>query len=104
MAFMLISYDIPDDKRRAKIAKTLENFGTRVQYSVFECNLTKTQFAEVRKRLVALVVEADDSIRFYALPSDAVKTIAILGHGTVTEDVDFYWASDMKGKRKKDKG
>ena len=37
--FYLVSYDIPDTKRRTKLAKTLEDFGDRVQYSVFECIL-----------------------------------------------------------------
>ena len=35
----LVSYDIPDDKRRTKFAKIFEDFGDRVQYSVFECIL-----------------------------------------------------------------
>ncbi|MEW6376162.1 MAG: CRISPR-associated endonuclease Cas2, partial [Thermodesulfobacteriota bacterium] len=37
--FYVVSYDIPDDQRRIKIAKILEDFGDRVQYSVFECLL-----------------------------------------------------------------
>lgn len=40
----LISYDIAVDKRRTKIAKLLEGFGQRVQYSVFECDLTTKQY------------------------------------------------------------
>jgi len=89
--FILISYDIPDDKRRTKVAKALENFGTRVQYSVFECVLTRTQFDEVRKRLTAVVYLPEDSVRFYFLPEDAVPKIAILGQGTVTVDQVFIW-------------
>ncbi|GAA5528321.1 CRISPR-associated endonuclease Cas2 [Herpetosiphon gulosus] len=89
--FILISYDIPHDKRRSKIAKTLENFGKRVQYSVFECQLTDSQLADVRNRLTALVVPNEDSIRFYSLPKDAVTAILILGHGVVTQDPIFYW-------------
>lgn len=89
--FILISYDIPHNKRRSKIAKTLENFGKRVQYSVFECQLTDSQLADVRGRLTALVVPNEDSIRFYSLPKDAVTAILILGHGVVTQDPIFYW-------------
>ncbi len=89
--FILISYDIPDDKRRTKVAKALENFGTRVQYSVFECVLTRTQLDEVRKRLTAVVYLPEDSVRFYFLPEDAVPKIAILGQGTVTVDQVFIW-------------
>ena len=89
--FILISYDIPDDKRRANVAKALENFGTRVHYSVFECLLTRSQLNDVRTRLQAVISVTDDSIRFYFLPDDAVPKIAILGHGTVTEDRAFIW-------------
>ena len=35
--FYIVSYDMPDDKKRLKMANTLLDFGTRVQYSVFEC-------------------------------------------------------------------
>lgn len=89
--FILISYDIPDDKRRTRVAKALENFGTRVQYSVFECLLTATQLTEVRTRLTAIISLADDSVRCYFLPADAVPKIAILGRGTVTEDRAYIW-------------
>lgn len=37
--FYLVSYDIPETRRRTKLAKILEDFGDRVQYSVFECIL-----------------------------------------------------------------
>ncbi|MCA9742068.1 CRISPR-associated endonuclease Cas2, partial [candidate division KSB1 bacterium] len=36
---LLVSYDIVDDKQRTKLAKRLQNYGQRVQYSVFECDL-----------------------------------------------------------------
>lgn len=33
---IIVSYDISDDKLRAKFAKYLSQFGHRIQYSVFE--------------------------------------------------------------------
>ena len=44
--FIVISYDIPADKRRTKLAQLLENYGQRVQYSVFECLLTGRQLRD----------------------------------------------------------
>ena len=41
--YFVVSYDISDDKRRTKIHNTLKSYGQRVQYSVFECDLTDTQ-------------------------------------------------------------
>lgn len=34
--FIVVSYDVVDDRRRTKVMKTLKNFGAHVQYSVFE--------------------------------------------------------------------
>jgi CRISPR-associated protein Cas2 len=39
--FYLVSYDIPDDRRRTRLAKLLKDYGGRVQYSVFECLLNQ---------------------------------------------------------------
>ena len=70
--FILVSYDIPSNKRRLKIMKTLEGFGTRVQYSVFECRLKVAQISELRNRLNGLATEKD-SVRLYYLSSDDLK-------------------------------
>ncbi|HOK77309.1 MAG TPA: CRISPR-associated endonuclease Cas2, partial [Verrucomicrobiota bacterium] len=42
----LVAYDISDHKRLANIAKVCENYGVRVQYSVFECYLDEAEFSE----------------------------------------------------------
>lgn len=92
--FILVTYDIPDDKLRTKVAGAMESYGKRVQYSVFECNLTTTQYAAMKKRLAELMTKADDqdmwSIRFYRLCEACVKRIEIMGHGHVTRDEAYY--------------
>lgn len=94
--FILISYDIANDKRRAKIAKALEGRGTRVQYSVFECELTRSQFAELKTRLQKLMAPQNsipkpkDSIRFYKLCESCLQQIEILGEGDVARDKLYY--------------
>jgi CRISPR-associated protein Cas2 len=89
--FVLISYDIANDKRRLKIMKTLQDFGRRVQYSVFECRLTGRQVRALRRRLAPLVRERSDSIRFYFLSADDVERVLVLGAGSVTQDPPFYF-------------
>lgn len=92
--FILVTYDIPSDKLRTKVADALESYGKRVQYSVFECNLTSPQYAALKKRLADITDAGDDegvwSIRFYRLCAACVKRIEILGHGQVTQDDAFY--------------
>jgi CRISPR-associated endonuclease Cas2 len=54
--FMVISYDISEDKRRTKIHKMLKSYGQWMQYSVFECDVTDSQYAKLRARLSKMIV------------------------------------------------
>lgn len=64
----IVSYDITSNKLRRKIAKELENYGVRVQYSVFECNLDSSHFNEMYKKLIHLMKGVEEgNIRFYNL-------------------------------------
>jgi CRISPR-associated protein Cas2 len=84
--YLVISYDIKDDKRRLKIHKLLKNYGTWVQYSVFECNLQLRDFLRLRHRLKKLLgKETDDSIRFYGLCTECVRKIERIGGITPEE-------------------
>ena len=47
----VVAYDVPDDKRRNKIHKTLKGFGSWTEYSLFECFLTKKQTLMLRAKL-----------------------------------------------------
>jgi len=88
--FYIISYDIPNDKTRQKIAKILLDFGSRVQYSVFEAILTKELLEKLVKRLEKVINVEEDSIRVYRLCAECKKAIKILGCGKVSEDKDVY--------------
>lgn len=89
--FILISYDIPDDKRRAKLAKRLLNYGDRVQYSVFECNLTDKQLRQLRNEIAKVIKEAEDSVRIYRLCGGCVAQIVALGQAPPPgEDPEVY--------------
>jgi CRISPR-associated protein Cas2 len=67
--YIVISYDISEDKRRTKIHNILKSYGEWVQFSIFECDLTQTQYAKLRSRLSKLIKPETDSIRFYFLCS-----------------------------------
>jgi CRISPR-associated protein Cas2 len=51
MLFYIICYDIPDNQRRKQISDLLEGYGSRIQYSVFECILEQKQFQDLQKKL-----------------------------------------------------
>ncbi|MGC9395652.1 MAG: CRISPR-associated endonuclease Cas2 [Anaerolineae bacterium] len=65
--FIVVSYDIPDNKRRAKVSKVLEDYGKRVQYSVFECHLRIKDYQRLQQRLRPLLVHEEDDVRFFHL-------------------------------------
>jgi CRISPR-associated protein Cas2 len=88
--FYLVSYDIPDTPRRTRIAKILDDFGDRVQYSVFECLLDDLLFARMVSRLEKAAKEEEDSIRIYCLCASCEKVIRIIGRGEVTKDRDVF--------------
>ena len=88
--FTVISYDVTSDKRRTKVLKLLKGYGTHVQYSVFECDLTAQQLQEVRGKIRKLIDLHADSVRFYLLDAGAVQRIQVVGIGQVSRDPLFY--------------
>ena len=76
--FVVVSYDIEDDRRRKKVADILMNYGKRVQKSVFECVVNEVQFIAMQQKLKKLIDrEATDSIRYYVLCSSCLKQVVI---------------------------
>lgn len=69
---VLITYDVNTEDvagrtRLRKVAKQCQNYGQRVQNSVFECLLDTAQYKMVRAKLVELIDPEKDSLRFYFL-------------------------------------
>ncbi|MCP1102025.1 CRISPR-associated protein Cas2 [Aequitasia blattaphilus] len=69
---VLITYDVNTEtesgkRRLRKVAKQCENYGQRVQNSVFECIMDSAKCREVKEILVGLVDLERDSLRFYYL-------------------------------------
>ena len=69
---ILITYDVsmedPDgSKRLRRLAKICLDYGVRVQYSVFECEVTPAQWVDLKDLLLGTYDEEVDSLRFYKL-------------------------------------
>ena len=80
MNFYVISYDISDTKTRNKVAKILEGYGTRIQYSVFECYMSREKFNVLYSRLVETIIDTkNDSIRIYSLCKECNKKKVTIG-------------------------
>ena len=63
----VIAYDIVQDRRRQKVMNTLKNYGLRVQYSVFECELTMQRADQLLERLGNLIDPRRDRVHIYPL-------------------------------------
>jgi CRISPR-associated protein Cas2 len=80
LMYLVVSYDIHDDKRRHRIHKVLKNFGERIQFSVFECDLTKEQLLRMQHALKRIIKEEDqDSVYFYHLCDGCQRKIDRIG-------------------------
>ena len=67
--------------RLVKVAEVLKDFGRRVQYSVFECDLDDKGLDELRDRLATEIDAATDSCRIYRLCDACAGEVLILGRG-----------------------
>lgn len=81
---VLVSYDVATaDKvgarRLRRVAKICQNYGQRVQYSVFECIVEPAQWTMMRQQLLAVIDDAQDSLRFYFLGANWQKRVEHVG-------------------------
>jgi len=77
--FYVISYDITSDRRRSKVAKYLESYGIRVQYSVFETEINQDQLKALVKGLKKRINKSKDTIRIYPISKESRKYITTIG-------------------------
>jgi CRISPR-associated protein Cas2 len=67
----IVSYDISDPKRLRSVFKVMRNWGDHLQYSVFECQLNRTDVVKLRAELAGIIHHDDDQVLFVDLgPSE----------------------------------
>ncbi len=80
---VLVSYDVATEengqRRLRRVAKACQDYGQRVQYSVFECIIDPAQWATLRQRLIEEIDPDKDSLRFYFLGSNWKHRIEHIG-------------------------
>lgn len=88
---VIITYDVSTvssggQKRLRRVSKICQNYGQRVQNSVFECIVDATQFAELKIKLLETIDQNQDSIRFYRLGNNHKSKVVHFG---VKESLDL---------------
>jgi len=87
---VLVSYDVSTidatgAKRLRRVAKTCQNYGQRVQYSVFECIVDPAQWAVFKAKLINIIDPEKDSLRFYFLGSNWKRRVEHIGAKEVVD-------------------
>nr|WP_239094184.1 CRISPR-associated endonuclease Cas2 [Bacillus sp. B15-48] len=88
---VLITYDVSTvtsagQKRLRKVSKVCQNYGQRVQNSVFECVVDATQFTSLKLELIDIIDENQDSLRFYQLGNNYKSKVEHIG---IKESLDI---------------
>ena len=82
--FVLISYDVSTSspggqKRLRRVAKACQDYGQRVQFSVFECIVDPGQWEKLKQRLINEIDPEKDSLRFYYLGANWRRRVEHVG-------------------------
>ncbi len=88
--FVVIAYDIPDNKRRTKVMKLLEGYGAHVQESVFECDLRPRIYRQMRQRLHKMLELTADNVCVYHLCQTDIDRIEHLGIGREVQLIENF--------------
>jgi len=76
--YLLIVYDIADDKRRYRVEKVLSSYGKRVNYSVFEVETDMIKYRNLVTQLEENSSKKEDNIRIYILGKESLKKSFVL--------------------------
>lgn len=81
---VLVSYDVAMNneqgpKRLRRVAKICQDYGQRVQYSVFECLVDPAQWTVLREHLIKEINPHEDSLRFYFLGANWRRRVEHVG-------------------------
>lgn len=87
---VLITYDVSTEsgdgaKRLRRVARACKDYGQRVQYSVFECEVDPAQWVVLKDRLIGEIDPETDSLRFYYLGKNWRKRVEHVGAKPATD-------------------
>jgi len=90
--YLLIVYDISDDKRRRRCEKELSSYGKRVNYSVFELEIKRYELTKLKEVLEKESDKDEDHIRFYILSKEVLaKSFVLHKNRKVFENEELYF-------------
>lgn len=86
----VVCYDIADNRRRGKVFNLLKDFGSWVQLSVFECDISRDEAKELMSKVKKIIDEEVDFVRVYSACASCLKQSIIMGKGKLSLNQDYY--------------
>ncbi len=88
---MIVTYDISEPARLIRVAKVMEDFGIRVQLSVFEVEIKGSLFEKMKSRIEREIEPELDGVKYFPLCEKCAGTLEVIGQGIyVDPDEEFY--------------
>jgi len=78
---ILVMYDIADPKRLNRVARILKDYGTRVQKSKFEVEVSESTYKTLRGRIAETIDEAEDGVKYIPLCERCLRKTEVIGQG-----------------------
>jgi CRISPR-associated protein Cas2 len=88
---VVVAYDISEDRRRARVAATLQQWGDRVQRSVFVCLVEPERLAGLQETVGEIIDVDTDSVYVFRQCGPCWDTIGVVGQASV-KDEPYYWS------------
>ena len=86
----IVCYDIADERRRARVAGTLLDYGRRLEESVFAVNLDEELTEQMKARLGREIEEMEDTLHLFPLCAGCAGKVEVMGRGEKPEERLFY--------------
>ncbi len=86
----VITYDIADEQRRARLASALLDFGRRIEESVFLANVDEELAGQMRGRIRQAIEPREDCVHVFALCAACAARTEVFGRGEVPRDEAYY--------------
>ncbi len=85
----VFAYDISEDKTRARVSRTLERFGIRVQKSFFQVNAPRDLIDRIRDSLLMVIDKKTDRLFIYPVCEDCSGKAKLIGTGNLLIEEPF---------------
>lgn len=89
---VLVCYDISRDSARAKVAAYLQQWGDRIQRSVFVCAVSPDDLTEMISRVEQMIDPLTDAVHLLPTCAACWSRLVVRGQADATPDKP-YWAA-----------